>query len=378
MVKIPKHIRNLRPYIAGKPIDEVAREMNLSRIVKLASNENPLGPSPAAREAIRSCAGNVHRYVDPGAYELTHKIAEAYGLRPEQVVCGAGTDSLLAYIIQAFSTAVDELLTSEATFIGIYVNTNKQNRTLVKVPHDNFAYDLEAIASAVTGHTRIIYLANPNNPTGSMFTAREFEAFMKRVPGDILVILDEAYASYASRHEGYPEGLRYDFPNLIVTRTFSKDYGLAALRVGFAWGPENLIRELYKVKLPFEPAHPAQRAAIASLDDKDFLERTVQLNERMLAKMHIRFDQLGIRTVPTTANFTLLLFGSERAATAFREGCLNRGLIVRHVKAFGVPEGIRINTGTEEETEFALDVISDVYAEVSRSTAETVVAKSKG
>jgi histidinol-phosphate aminotransferase len=246
------------------------------------------------------------------------------------------------------------------------------------VPHADYAYDLDAIAGRCTDKTKIIYLANPNNPTGSMFTADNFQRFMERVPEHVLVILDEAYYSYAHRRPDYPDGLKFKYANVIVTRTFSKDYGLAGLRFGFAAGPKNLIRELYKVKLPFEPSQPAQIAALAALDDDEFIRRTVDLNQRMLEKMISRMTELGLRLIPTAANFVLTVFPSEEMAVAFTSGCMEKGLIVRHVKAFGVPEGVRINSGTEEETEFALEVIAEVYEKISNHAVGTVAQEPRG
>ncbi len=365
MVDVPEYIRALKAYVAGKPIDELAREKHLKRIVKLASNENPLGPSPKALLALENILKESHRYVDPLSHQLVNAIAKKYSKNPDEIVCGHGTDSILAYIVNAFTDHNDQVLTSEGTFIGIYINVLKFGRNLVKVPLKNYSYDLEAIAAAVTEKTKLIYLANPNNPTGSMFSKTEFEKFMNAVPDSILVILDEAYTVYAEENSDYPNGFEYNYHNLIVTRTFSKAYGLAALRVGFAVAPPAVIKEIYKVKLPFEPNYPAQIAAQAALYDDDFLRQTVDTNRKSLAELKACFDKLGIKHMPTAANFMLILFPSEQFSTAFNEQCLEHGLIVRHLKSFGIPEAIRINSGTEDETEFAVSVIEKVYEKLS-------------
>ena len=365
MVDVPEYIRALKAYVAGKPIDELAREKNLKRIVKLASNENPLGPSPKALDALRTVLSESHRYVDPSSPLLVQAIAKKYGKNRDEIVCGHGTDSILAYIVNAFTDHNDQVLTSEGTFIGIYVNVLKFGRNLVKVPLKDYSYDLDAIANVITEKTKLIYLANPNNPTGSMFGKAEFEKFMSVVPDSILVILDEAYTVYAEEHSDYPNGFEYNYQNLIVTRTFSKAYGLAALRVGFAVAPPAIIREIYKVKLPFEPNYPAQIAAQAALADDDFLKKTVDTNRKSLISLKACFDKLGIKHIQTAANFILMLFPSEEFATEFNEQCLQHGLIVRHVKSFGIPEAIRINSGTENETEFAVTVIENVYEKLS-------------
>lgn len=366
MIRIPEHTRSLKPYKAGKPIEELAREKKLDRIVKLASNENPLGTSPKAMAAITDSLHDLNRYVDPGSTKLVAKLAGLYGKSPRQIMCGHGTDSLIAYTVNTFTVEGDEVLTSQGTFIGIYVSTNKLGRTVREVPLKNFGLDLEAIRKAISDKARIVYLANPNNPTGTMFTAAEFESFMSSVPNDILVILDEAYSTFAGHLQDYPDGVAYNYENLLVLRTLSKAYGLAGLRVGFAVGPEYIIHEMYKVRLPFEPNTLAQAAAIAALDDKEFLAETVRTNQQSLALLQAGMDRLGIKYVPTTANFLLLIMPSEEFAQAFFQKCLNRGLIVRHVASFGIPEGVRINSGTIDETEFALQVIEEVYAELQK------------
>lgn len=361
MIKIPSFIQSLQPYMAGKPIEELQREKNLTQIVKLASNENPLGPSPKAVEAILKATSELHRYTNPSSYFLVNALGKKYGKNPAQFVSASGSDALLAYIVNTFTTEEEEVLTSEGTFIGLYVNVNKMGRKLKLVPLKNYAYDLGLLADNITSSTKIIYLANPNNPTASMFTRSEFESFMKRVPDDVLVILDEAYTIYAEEFEDYPNGLEYDFENLIVLRTLSKAYGLAGIRIGFAYGPEYIIRELYKVKLPFEPNYLAQIAAISALDDDEFIQNTIKCNKLSMNRMIPFFSESGIKFVKSYANFFLLLFPDEEFAVDFNEACLNRGLILRHVKSFGIPNGIRINSGTDEETTFAINVIKEVH-----------------
>ncbi len=366
-VKIPEHVVRLHPYRAGKPVEELAREKGLTRIVKLASNENPLGPSPKAMEAIKKFIPQLHRYTDPSAFKIVNAIAKKFNKLPEQIIAASGSDSLIQYIIAAFTIENDEVISSEGTFIGWYVNADKLKRKSVTVSLKNYRFDLDAIAGKISDRTKIVYLSNPNNPTGTMFSRQEFEDFMKKVPGSVLVILDEAYTIYAAENSGYPNGLNYDFENLIVLRTLSKAYGLAGLRLGFGIGPEYLVRSLYKMKLPFEPNLLAQEAAIAAFDDDDFLKKTIELNKLSISKMKTKFDQLGIYYLPTAANFLLLLFPSEEFAVKLNEECLNRGLILRHVKSFGIPNGIRINSGTLEETSFALKIIEEVYEKLNKS-----------
>jgi histidinol-phosphate aminotransferase len=367
MIKLPQHVLTLEPYQAGKSISELAAEKKLTRIVKLASNENPLGPSPKAVAALKLATGELNRYVDRNASELTAAIAGKTGRKPSQIVCAHGSDAILGYIINAFTAEGDEVLTSEGSFIGIYVNTNKLGRKLRLVPLKNYALDLEALIDAITAETRIVYLANPNNPTGTIFSADQFEAFMARVPKDVLVVLDEAYDAYAADQESYPDSMSYNSENLLVVRSLSKVYGLAGLRVGYAVGPEPLIEALYKVRLPFEPNGLAQTAAAAALGDDEFLSRTVETNRQSLARFTKCFDKLEIQYVPPVANFVLALMPTEAMADAFSESCQNLGLIVRPTKRFGIANGIRISSGTDDETAFAVGVIEQVWSSITKT-----------
>ena len=361
MIKIPEHIQKLKPYKAGKPIEELMREQNIPRVVKLASNENPLGPSPKAMNAIKEHLTELNRYPNPSGYKLVNAIAEKFNLPPESIICSDGSDSLIQYIITAFSREGDELLSSEGTFIGWYVNADKLGRKSRLVPLKDYHLNLVEIFNNISDKTKIIYLANPNNPTGTIFSKKEFEDFFKKVPGNILVILDEAYTIYAQSNPDYPNGFDYNYKNLIVLRTLSKSYGLAGLRIGFAVGSPELIKELYKVKLPFEPNVLAQVAAVASLADDDFICKTIDTNTESLKMMGKKFSELNIKFIPTSANFFLMLFRDEEYARRFNMECLNKGLILRYLDSFGINNGIRINSGTIEETIFALNVIDEVH-----------------
>lgn len=360
MVFIPEFVSKLQPYKAGKPIEELAREKGLTKIIKLASNENPLGPSPKAVETIKNYIWQLHRYTDPSLHRLTEKIAKVFNKKQNQIVCGSGSDSLIQYIVNAFTVEGDECLSTEGTFIGWYVNVNKLGRKDVRVPLVNYAYDLDLILNAITDNTKIIYLANPNNPTSTMFSKTQFEEFLEKVPSNILIIYDEAYSVYAEDFNDYANGMNYEKENLIVLRTLSKAYGLAGLRIGFACGNENLIKELFKVKLPFEPNLLAIEAAISALDDFEFIKRTKELNIKSLTQFKDFFNSFNINFPEPYANFLLLTFPNENIAFEFSNECLNRGLILRHVKSFGISNGVRINSGTDEETEIAIEIMSEV------------------
>lgn len=362
MIKIPSFVENLIPYKSGKNIDELSRERNIKKIVKLASAENPLGPSPKSVEAIQKALLGLNRYSDPASFNLVSAIAEKYNIQPNHIICGHGTDSLLAYIVSAFTTESDEIITSEGTFIGIYVTVRKTGRKLIRIPLKNFGFDLTAIYKAINAKTTMIYLANPNNPTGTMFGLEEFEEFMHKVPGHIMVILDEAYTAYVDEDLNYPNGVTYEYENMVVTRTFSKAYGLAGLRIGFAVGPDKVIESLYKVKLPFEPGLLPQQAAVAALDDDAFLKETIELNKQSKAMLKACFEKCKIKQIESFTNFILTIMPNKVFAAEFTEDCMGKGLIVRHVDTFGVPNGVRINTGTIEETYFACEIIEEVYA----------------
>jgi len=364
MIKVPAHVKDLKPYIPGKPIEELAREKGLTRIVKLASNENPLGPSPKAIAAVAAALPRFARYGDPVAFDLNKAVAAKLGLAPENVMFGAGSDSLIMYVVATFSEAGDQVLTSEGSFIGIYVNTNKLGRTVEALPLSDYRYDLEAILRSIGPRTRIIYLANPNNPTGAIITKTEMRAFLERVPSDVLVLMDEAYSSYAREFPDYPDGVDYLADNVILVRSFSKDYGLAGFRVGMALGPAELIAQLRKVKLPFEPSYPAQVAALAALEDEEHIRKTIETNRQSLERMRRLFEKLEICYIPSCANFLLTVFENEEVAARFAAECLERGLILRHVASFGLPHCVRINSGTEVETEFALEVIEAAFEHV--------------
>ena len=372
MIKIPPFVQSLKPYKAGLSIEQLAREKNLERIVKLASAENPLGPSPKAQAAIANAISGLHRYPDPSSFDLVHAIAKKYGVQPNHIICGHGADALLSYIVSAFTSEQNDIITSEGTFIGIYVATRKMGRNLVRVPMKNYEFDLDGILDAITDKTAMIYVANPNNPTGTLIKKQDFEAFMEQVPDHIMVILDEAYTAYATGNPDYPNGVTYDYDNMVVTRTFSKAYGLAGLRIGFAVGPDHVIEALYKVKLPFEPNNLAQAAAIAALDDEEFLQQTIDLNRKSLAMLYQCFEDNHLSYIRSSTNFILVIMDSETEALEFASLCLDNGLIVRHVDTFGMPNGIRINSGTLDETRFAVDVISRVVHTMKR-TSKTIV-----
>jgi histidinol-phosphate aminotransferase len=363
MALVPPYIAGLRPYEAGRSIEEVKQQFGLTRVAKLASNENPLGTSPLVIEAVRKALGaGLNRYGD-GGLRLRLALGERFGASAKNVIVGSGSESLLSSIVRTFLSDDDEVLTTEAAFIGFKVTALSRGVAYREVPYRDYHYDLAGLAAAITPKTKIIYLANPNNPTGTIFTRQEFDAFYARVPERVLIIQDEAYFEYAQQAPDYPDSLGYRYDNVIALRTFSKAYGLAGIRVGYGFAHEDLITHLLKIKLPFEPSELAQAAAIAALDDTDFLGRTLELNSRSLRMLTVGLRELGYRVIPSHANFVMAPLESADAARTLTRQLLERGVIVRPLAAFGLPHAIRISTGTIEETEFCLSAIARVTKE---------------
>jgi histidinol-phosphate aminotransferase len=345
---VPPYIESLEPYKPGKPIAELQRELGLSDVVKLASNENPLGPSPNALKAMEQANADLQLYPN-GGLDLRVELAHQYNLNTGNVIAGSGSEGIMSNIIRTFLCDDDETLTSEGTFIGFYVLARSRGTRMITVPLKKFHFDLDAIAAKITTRTKIIYLANPNNPTGTIFTRPEFDAFMKNVPPHVLIILDEAYFEYARDNPSYPDSMHYRYDNVITLRTFSKVYGLAGIRIGYGFAHDLLIRNLLKVKLPFEPSTLAQAAGIGALQDPAFLHRSLAVNAAGKGQLWEGLQNLGFAPVPTEANFYCVPLTSESEAQEFYTDLLHKGIIIRPLKAFGLPSCVRITIGTEEQ-----------------------------
>jgi histidinol-phosphate aminotransferase len=350
MSLIPPHIKSLRPYVPGRTIDEIKKEFNLERVYKLASNENPLGPSPNAVKAMVDCMSDVHRYQDVGAIELRTLIAKKYDLHIDNVAVGSGSEGIISYILRCFLQDDDELLSSSGTFIGFQVLAKSSGKKYVEVPmKKGYKFDLDAIYNAINPKTKIIYLCNPNNPTGTIFTKDEFEKFVDKVPEDVIVILDEAYFEFARDKPEYPDSLHYRHDNVITLRTFSKVYGIAAVRIGYGFGQKDFIESIMKVKMPFEPSLPAQVGALASLEDEAFLQKSLLVNKEGYKFITDEFTKLGLNWIPSYANFVMIDFANEEKVTNINESMLRDGIIIRPLKPFGLGHCLRITVGTEEE-----------------------------
>jgi len=344
---LPPHIRALHPYVPGKPIEEVERELKISAI-KLASNENPLGPSPRAMEAMREYVGKVHRYPDGQGFYLRRKLAERFGLHPDQVLLGAGTTDIIEMVAKAFLQGQAEGVTAQGSFVMYYVVAQMLGAALHCVPLKNYTYDVEAIAEAITPRIRVVFFANPNNPTGTYVRAREIDRLLGRMPDDVLLVLDEAYAEYVDDPE-YSHSIDYvrQGRSVLVLRTFSKVHGLAGLRVGYGLGVSNLVNCLNLVRGPFNTASIAQVAAMAAMDDDAHVRESVENNRREMRWLCEQLGRLGLRYVPSVTNF--LLVDTGRDANETFQLLLRQGVIVRPMKENGFPTAFRVTIGRHDE-----------------------------
>src|SRR5262245_60426738 len=297
-----------------------------------------------------------------GGLQLREVLAEEFDLKVENVIAGSGSEGIISNIIRTFLCDDDEVLTTDAAFIGFQLLAKSRGVKYRTVPYCDWHYDLQALAAAINEHTKIIYLANPNNPTGTIFTRHEFDEFYRHVPERVLIILDEAYFEYAKDNPRYPDSMHYRYDNVITLRTFSKIYGLAGARIGYGFAHEELIRNLLKVKLPFEPSTPAQAAGIAALGDKEFLHRSLELNARGLRYLSRGIGELGLAVVPSEANFVMAVLPSQQDAQQVFEGLLTQGVVVRPLEAFGLPICLRISTGTDEDNQLCISAMRRTHA----------------
>jgi histidinol-phosphate aminotransferase len=355
---IPDYLRGLPVYVPGKPIEEVERELQI-HAVKLASNENPLGPSPKAMAAARAVLGDSNRYPDGGTHLLRKALAGRRGVSIDEIFTGLGSSEIIDLASRVLLRAGLQGLTSEGTYAPFSVAIRASGAELVLVPQREFAFDLKAMAMAITSKTGVIYLANPNNPTGSAFGREEFDEFLVSVPDGVLVVLDEAYIDYAMSM-----GLRDAVEayrkrkNLLILRTFSKVYGLAGLRVGYAIGRPELLSAMNKLRTPFNTSGVAQTAALAALDDHEHVTRCIETNARERKRLSEGLAKLGFRPVPSEANFVFIVAGPD--AKAMSDDLLQLGVIVRPLGWMGFPEAIRISVGTAEENDKCLSAMARV------------------
>lgn len=353
----PDYIRAIMAYQPGKPISELAREMGIAEesIVKLASNENPLGMSVRARDAAITAIGEISRYPDGGAFALKKALCARFGVQPAQLVIGNGSNDILELASQAFLAPGLSAVYSRHAFAVYPLATNARGARGIEVAAKNFGHDLDAMAAAIEPQTRVVFIANPNNPTGTFVPGAELEAFLAKVPRHVLVVLDEAYTEYLAPEQRYDSiAWLARFPNLLVSRTFSKAYGLAGLRVGYAIAHPEVADLMNRVRQPFNVSSVALAAAEAALDDDEFLARSAEVNRRGMAQLVAAFRELGLEWIPSAGNFVTFKVGD---AIGVNQALLRQGVIVRPIAAYGMPHWLRVSIGLPEENARFIDAL---------------------
>jgi len=365
---VPPHIRALASYRPGKPIREAERESGVP-CVKMASNENPLGPSPAAVVAMRTAASEANYYPDNESSRLRDRLAERNRISSEHILITPGSTVLLDLLARAMLSPATHAITSELSFIVYTHVVQAAGSKLVRVPMRNWGFDLDAIARTINADTRLVFLANPNNPTGTMFDAAATDAFLARVPAHVVVVLDEAYCDYAADYAGI-HGIEYSHSldyvrqgrNVMVLKTFSKAHGLAGLRVGYGFGPPELVQLLGRLRNPFAVSAVAEAGALAALDDDSHIRRAVENNRTGVAWLTAQLRELGLQPVPTTSNFIFCEVGEDAGDLAKR--LQSEGVIVRPMTAWGAPTAIRVTVGTPENNQLFMAALKKSLARV--------------
>lgn len=345
---VVEEIERLPSYVPGKPIEEVQREYGISDVIKLASNENPLGPSPRAIAAINSVLSQLNRYPDSGGYYLKKKLAAKFKVKTENIVLGNGSDEILQLIVRTFLITGDEVMMGTPTFAFYEIVVGAARGKVIQIPLKNFSYNLALMKERMTPRTKIIILTNPNSPTGTIIRRKDFERFLNALPEDVILAVDEAYGEFVQSRD-FPDSLRYLNlgKRIIVLRTFSKIYGLAGLRIGYGISDEKLISYLEKIREPFNTSSLAQAGALAALDDEEHVERTRRNNLVGLQYLYAELDRLGMGYLPTEANFFLV--NVKRNCQQVFQSLLKQGIIVRPMDSYGLNEYIRVTVGLPEE-----------------------------
>jgi len=359
MPKVPPYVASLVPYVPGKPIEEVEREYGVSNVAKLASNENALGPSPKALAAARAACEKVHLYPDGSAFYLRQALSQKLGVPPAEIAVGNGSNELLELIVRTFVAEGEEVLTSAHTFVVYRLAATAHGRRCVEAPMQDHRYDLRALRERLTPRTRVVFLANPDNPNGTYFTEREFLAFMEGVSPETLVVLDEAYVEFVAARD-FPDALalRSRFPQLVVSRTFSKIHGLAGLRLGYLVATPEVVGYLDRVRAPFNTSLVAQAAGVAALSDAEHLARSRALVESERPFLAGGLGRLGAVVWPSQTNFLLADFPGHPGAQLF-EALLRRGVVVRPMGGYGFPTAQRITFGLRAENEKLLAALGE-------------------
>jgi histidinol-phosphate aminotransferase len=352
-------VRALTPYLPGKPISELERELGISDSIKLASNENPRGASPKVSMAVSGALREMARYPDGGGYDLRQRLAEKHQVDPLSITLGNGSNDVLDMVARVFLTPGSESLYSEYAFAVYPISSQAVGAKLVVTPAKAYGHDLDAMEQRLTPDTRVVWIANPNNPTGTWLKDGVLYQFLKKVPGCTIVVIDEAYHEYV-QEEDYPDASKWldEFPNIIVTRTFSKAYGLASLRVGYALSHPVIADLLNRVRQPFNVNNMAQVAALAALDDQDFIKQSIALNTAGMRQLTEGFQALSLSYIPSVGNFITLDLGMEAANVD--QALLRLGCITRPLGGYGLPNHLRISIGLEEENQRFLSALKEV------------------
>lgn len=354
-------VQSLSPYVPGKPADELARELGITRIVKLASNENPLGPGPRARAALATALDDLGRYPDGNGFVLKSALSTRFGLPQAAFTLGNGSNDVLEIIIRAFAGPGDEVVYSQYAFAVYALVTQAVGATARVAPARDYGHDLAAMRALVGPKTRLVCIANPNNPTGTLLGAPALLEFLADLPAEVICVLDEAYCEYLAQLD-YPEATQWlaRFPNLVISRTFSKIHGLAGLRVGYAAADPAITAVLNRVRQPFNVNSPALLAAAAALDDAEHIAASCALNSAGLAQLAAGLGALGLHHIPSSANFLTVEFPGP--AQPIYQALLERGVIVRPLANYGLPNHLRISAGLPEENAFCLAALAEVLA----------------
>jgi histidinol-phosphate aminotransferase len=357
------NIVHLPVYQPGKPVDDVKRELGLTEVIKLASNENPFGSSPKAKEAIAREVENISIYPDGAAVELTNAVAKRFGVNADQVIFGAGSDEIILMIARAFLVPGDETIMADQTFPQYKHNVQIENATIIEVPLKEGTHDLQAMSERITDRTKVVWVCNPNNPTGTINTADEVEQFLAKVPSSVLVVLDEAYCEYID-DPSFPDSLKLltKYPNVILLRTFSKIYGLASLRIGYGIGRPDVIRSINQVREPFNTSRFGQAAALAALEDDEFIAFCRAENKKGLAYFNKSFAELGLKAFPAYGNF--IMVDVQRSGQEVFDALLRKGIIVRAGHKL-YPTYVRITVGSQQENEKVIAALTAVLQELA-------------
>ncbi len=359
------HVRAIAPYVGGKPISEVAREFGLdeSKIVKLASNENPLGMPESAKKAMAKAAEDLGRYPDSNGFDLKNALAKKLNVPFEWITLGNGSNDILELTARAVAQEGDEVVFSKHAFAVYPLATQAVGGKAIEVPATkDYGHDLPAMLKAITPRTRLVFVANPNNPTGTFLPAKEIETFLEQVPSNVVVVIDEAYNEFLTPEQQY-DAIAWvrKYPNVIVSRSFSKAYGLAGLRIGYGVAQNNITDLLNRIRQPFNVNSLAQAAAIAALADVEFLKKCYELNRAGYAQLTAAFEQMGLRYLPSSGNFVLVKVGDDvNAGAKVNLELLKAGVIVRPVGNYGLPEWLRISIGLPEENQAFIEALKKI------------------